>query len=441
MIIYSWIGSSRGDTPRLACNLDVPARLSFHMKHLARLSSLVIAIACATASHAQTDNIKSYMRVVDVDDNTLRMDMAFRIFAPIDGQGPTIMLGGAIHIADESFYELAQATLDSQDLILFEGVGHHDQDENTPAGKVQRTKDHLRATAIVLERYKNGFKEYPASLDALVKAVGEQSKIKQSRTQKVVVDAWGKSLAYKKSEESFTLISHGADGKAGGTGADADVSYADQKPVTQAEVTSRGGLQGDMAHALGLTFQLSAFDTDKKHYRNSDMKMEAIQDRAKASGGDADALISMMQGSGLMGGIAKIGFAILRSSPRMQGTMKVMMMEMLQQVGDDMTKLKQVPESMKALMKVLIEDRNQIVIDDLKKELASKKAADAPQSIAVWYGAGHMKDMEARLVKQLKYKPVATIWLPAITTDLKSAGMTRTDLNATRTMLQRMLNQ
>lgn len=410
------------------------------MKQLPRLSFIILALAFATASLAQTPDIKSYMRVVDVDENTLRLDMAFRIFAPADGAGPTIMLGAAIHIADESFYELAQATLDSQDLILFEGVGHHEEDENTPAAKVQRTKDHLRAAAIVLERYKNGFKDYPPTLDALVKAVGEQSRIKQVRTQRVLIDGWGKPILYKKTADSFTLISHGGDGKAGGEGLDADLSYADLQPVTRAEITSKGGLQGDLADALGLTFQLSAFDTDKKHYRNSDMKLAVIQDRAKSGGGDADVIISMMQGTGLMGGIVKIGLSFIRSNPRMQGTMKVMMMEMLQQVGDDMTKLKQIPDNMKALMKVLIEDRNQIVIDDLKKELANKNAANAPQSIAVWYGAGHMKDLESRMVTQLKYKPVATIWLPAITTDLKSAGMTRTDLDATRAMLQRMLN-
>lgn len=407
------------------------------MKHLTRLSSILIALAFTALASAEP---KTYMRVVDVDDNTLRLDMAFRIFAPADGAGPTIMLGSAIHIADESFYELAQQTLDAQDLILFEGVGHHEQDEDTPAAKVQRTKDHLRAAAIAIERYKDGFKEYPASLAALLKAVGEQSKVKQSRVQRVTVDAWNRPIVYAKTTTGFTLISHGADGKPGGDAFDGDLTFADQKPLTRAEITSKGGLQGDLADALGLTFQLSAFDTDKKNYRNSDMPMAAIQDRAKEGGGDANVLVSMMQGSGLMGGIVKIGLSFIRASPRMQGTMKVMMMEMLQQVGDDMTKMKQVPENMKALLKVLIEDRNQIVINDLKKELAKKDAKDAPQSIAVWYGAGHMKDLEARLVKQLNYKPVATFWLPAITTDLKSAGMTRTDLNATRAMLQRMLN-
>ena len=407
------------------------------MNPLPRLSSLLVVLIFTALAHAEP---KSYMRVVDVDEHTLRLDMAFRIFAPADGVGPTIMLGSAIHIADESFYTLAQQTLDAQDLILFEGVGHHQKDETTPAAKVQRTKDHLRAGAIVIERYHNGFKEYPANLATLLKAVGEQSKLKQTRTQRVLVDAWGKPIVYAKTETGFTLISHGADGKPGGTGFDADLSYADQKPLTRAEITSKGGIQGDLADALGLTFQLSAFDTDKKNYRNSDMKLAAIQERAQAGGGDANVLVSMMQGSGLMGGIVKIGLSFIRASPRMQGTMKVMMMEMLQQVGDDMTKMKLVPDNMKALLKVLIEDRNQIVIDDLKKELAKKNQANAPQSIAVWYGAGHMKDLEIRMVKQLNYKPVATFWLPAITTDLRGAGMTRTDLAATRAMLQRMLN-
>ncbi len=410
------------------------------MPLLIRLSSLLLLLLVAPAL-AQPPVVKTYMRVVDVDDQTLRLDMAFRVFAPADGNGPTIMLGSAIHIADESFYELAQRTLDAQDLVLFEGVGHHAVDENTPAAKVARTKQQLRAAAVMIERYKTGYKEYPASAAALVAAVGQQSRVKQARLQRALVDAWGRPIAYAKTDAGFTLISRGADGKPGGESFDADLAYADQKPLTAAEINSKGGIQGDLAHALDLTFQLDAYDTDKKNYRNSDMALAAIQERAQAGGGDANVLVSMMQGSGLMGGIMKVGMALIRSSPKMQGTMKVMMMEMLQQVGDDLTKLKQVPPNMKALLKVIIEDRNQIVIDDLKKELAAKDAPGAPQSIAVWYGAGHMKDLEIRLVTQLGYKPVANFWLPAITTDLAKAGMTRAELNSTRAMLQRMLGQ
>lgn len=409
------------------------------MIHFSRLSSVFIALLCATATFAQAPETKSYLRVVDVDDQTIRLDIAFRIFAPASGTGPTIVLAGAIHIADESYYELAQQYLDAQDLVLFEGVGMHEKADDSPAGKVAKTKDHLRAIATVIERYKAKRQTYPENLPALVKAAHEQSRVFGGRVQKAAVDAWGKPLVYARTETGFTLISHGADGKLGGESFDGDLAFADQKPLTKEEITTKGGIQGDLADALGLTFQLNAFDTGKKNYINSDMALATVQERAKAGGGDANALVSMMDGSGLMAGVMKIGLALIRSSPRMQGTMKVMMMEMLQQVGDDMMKMKQIPPNMKALLKVLIEDRNQIVVEDLKKEIAKGNAANAPQSIAVWYGAGHMKDLEQRLTTQLGYKPVANFWLPAITTDISKAGMTKTDLNATRAMLQRML--
>jgi hypothetical protein len=407
-----------------------------------RLSSIFLALLIAVPSVAETPAVKPYMRVVDVDDQTIRLDLAFRIFAPADGKGPTIILGGAVHIADESFYELAQGYFDAQDLVLFEGVGAgHEKPDDSPAAKVLRTGDHLRGIAIMLERYKAGFKEYPASLPVLIKAVGEQSRVKRQRLERATIDAWGHPIVYTKTEAGFTLISRGADGKPGGDKLDADVDFARQEPLTKDEISNKGGIQGDLADALGLTFQLHAYDTGKRNYRNSDMTLAAIEERAKAGGGDAGSLVSMMDGSGLMAGIVKVGLAFIRASPRMQGTMKVMMTEMLTQMGEDMTKMKQIPPQMQALMKVLIEDRNQIVVNDLKKEIAKAAAgeAGAPQSIGVWYGAGHMKDLESRVVAQLGYKPVASFWLPAITTDITKAGMTKADLASTRAMLQRML--
>jgi len=414
------------------------------MNHLARLSFALLAAALLQPLSAGADEVKSYMRVVDVDDQTLRLDMAVRLFAPADGKGPTIALVAAIHLADEQFYALAQQYLDAQDLILFEGVGYsHQKGDDAPAAKVARTKEHIRAIAVMLERYRTAFNEYPATTAALLKAVGEQSKLKHDRLQRILIDAWNKPLIYARTDAGFTLTSHGADGKPAGSELDADLAYADQPALTKGEINDKGGIQGDLADALGLTFQLHAFDTGRKNYRNSDMTLAQVQERATAGGGDASALVSMMDGSGMLAGLMKIGLAFIKGSPKLQGTMKVMMMEMLQQVGDDMTKMKSVPPKMQALLKVLIEDRNQIVIDDLKKELAAAAAvADGkapPKSIAVWYGAGHYRDMERRLTSQLGYKPVANFWLPAITTDLTKAGMTKADLDKTRAMLQRML--
>lgn len=61
------------------------------------------------------------------------------------------------------------------------------------------------------------------------------------------------------------------------------------------------------------------------------------------------------------------------------------------------------------------------------------------RTIAVWYGAGHMKDLEKRLMEQLNYQPAGGFWLPAISTDLSATGMSREEFTKLRASMQRMM--
>ncbi len=416
------------------------------------------------APAAPSKSTGSYMRVVDADENTVRLDMAVRFFTPVDGIGPTIALASAIHIADAKFYELAQHYLDSQDLVLFEGVGPgHEKGDATPAARIEQTREHLRTVAIMLERYKVVKSEYPPSLDALVKTVREHDALKGVRLERATRDGWGRAIQYERGDKP-ALISLGADAKAGGEGENADIAFSDQPPLKKAELTPGGGIQGDLADALGLTFQLNRFDTGKPNYRNADMTMEQLQARMKETGGDMGAMLKMMDGSSMMAGVLKLGLGLIKNSPQMQATLKVLLGEMLRDMGDDISKIKGVPKSMQALMRTLIDDRNQTVIDELKKELAEKPLAvsreplaqdkqtpaaqnseprtqnSEPRTIAVWYGAGHMKDLEKRLMEQLHYQPAGGFWLPAITTDLSTTGMSRQEFTKLRETMQRMMS-
>ena len=95
---------------------------------------------------------------------------------------------------------------------------------------------------------------------------------------------------------------------------------------------------------------------------------------------------------------------------------------------------------MERLMRVLIEDRNRIVMADLKEVLTRP---DTPSSIALFYGAGHMDNMERALVGELGYKPAGEVWLPAFGVDYADAGLTEPDLAMIRALsqLQRQLLQ
>lgn len=411
----------------------------------------VLASLCAPAASRADDDAKpdgdakrpfqSFMRVVDVDDHTIRLDMAVRLYAPKTGDGPTIALTGAIHIADESFYTLAQQYLDSQDLVLFEGVGmDHDRgDEKTPAGRIAKTRREMRYVAVMLERYHRLTETYPPSLAALIEKVGEYNAVKKARLKRAAVDAWKNKLAYEKTDDGYTLRSLGADGQPGGEEHDADIAFADLPQLTDDEINNYGGVQNDLAEALGLVFQLNAFDTGKANYRNSDLSIEQVQARLADGGGvqgQASIMLKALDGGSVVAQIMKLGIGLIKASPRMQVTVKLMLMEMLREAGDDITQMRGVPKSMQRLLKVIIDDRNQHVVDDLKKELAADKSS---RTIAVWYGAGHMKDLEERLIDQLGYRPVGGFWLPAITMDLDEAGVTKQELEATRAMMKRMM--
>lgn len=383
----------------------------------------------------------SYMRIVDVDDDTMRLDMAVRLFVPKDGQGPTIALAAAIHVADPSFYDAAQLYLDAQDLVLFEGVGMRHQVAQTPAEKAAKTKSDMRYVAVMLERYKLLMAEYPPSLDALTAKVGEFTRVKQARLKRAAVDEWGRKLRYERDNGAYLLTSLGADRRAGGEGADADIAFADLPPLTRAEIEDRGGIQNSIAEALGLTFQLNAFDTGGPNYRNSDLSIAALNERIAAEGGDLRVVTGMMDGTTFAARFITGALRIIRANPKLQTGVKVVLMETLREVGDDLTKMRGVPRNLQSLMKVLLHDRNQKVVDDLKAELAKgdAKKGGAGRTIAVWYGAGHMMDLETRLTEQLSYRHAGGFWLPAMTIRLDEAGVTRSEVQVMRALVKQAL--
>jgi hypothetical protein len=94
-----------------------------------------------------------------------------------------------------------------------------------------------------------------------------------------------------------------------------------------------------------------------------------------------------------------------------------------------------------AMQEVIIDLRNQVVIDDLKAILDADGAEDAPETIAVFYGAGHMEDLEERLFEQLGYRVAGTIWFNAIALDLTRQGLSETELDMVRQQVQRWVGE
>jgi hypothetical protein len=223
-------------------------------------------------------------------------------------------------------------------------------------------------------------------------------------------------------------------------------------------------LQDALAKAIGLEFQLNALKYSREHFRNSDLtlaQLEGLFDgpanalqtgealSAAAAGAPASALpaqsrrhdelgqvVELMQGTGLMGGLARLGVAFLGASPRLQALTKVTLIELLGQVEGDVSQMAGLPPGFQRLLQVLVRERNQVVMRDVGAALRQRPR---PRSVAVLYGAGHMAHLEQRLQGELGYRPVAERWLTAFAVDVRAAGLSAFELELTRQLVRRQL--
>lgn len=397
-----------------------------------------------------------YIRRAAPEARSVALEVVVRTFEPIEGDGPPIALVSAVHVGSAEYYAALQRFLDSQDVVLFEGVGQPSFAEAEPpkddAQRIRRTRDAVRFTATMIEQYRVRRGGYPPSLDILAQEL-ETTTGRNTRLYRLArVDAWGRPLHYQPDKTRFTLRSHGADGKPGGDGPDADLDFADQPPLAEHERSDDAGIQGDLAAALGLVFQLDGINYDREHFVHSDMSvaelMARLQGRKPAADDDDHAggeqtvdtnqfLQALGGGSAMVMNVLKGMLGLMQQSPRLQHMAKALMIEMLGEIEGDPSRLGgSLPPQMARMMKVIVDERNQTVIDDLKAQLARP---DKPKSIAVFYGAAHYPDLEARLADQCRYKPASEFWLTAFDANLDQAGLSDEMLETLRGTIKAQL--
>lgn len=218
---------------------------------------------------------------------------------------------------------------------------------------------------------------------------------------------------------------------------------AGQFGKAQAEGTS----QFKIAKALGLSFQLSEIDYNRKHFYNSDLSlmefMEYFQPGSKNSlitgdekkDKDAKQFMAMMAGSHLATNILQSVLNIFGKSPKFQGMARLVLIETLGSMGKEMGNLKNMPESVTDLMKMVITKRNKVVLQDFKTFIKEKNM----ESIAIFYGAAHMADFESKLCKAYHFQPAETKWLTCISVNPDQSGLTVFDIKFIRNLVQRQL--
>ena len=207
-------------------------------------------------------------------------------------------------------------------------------------------------------------------------------------------------------------------------------------------------LQDELAGALGLEFQLNAIDYSGANFRNADLslaQLNAIFSRetnapagTRAVSGQAEfsQLIQTMEGTGLFGGLARIGISLISASPRLQAAMKVALIETLGALPDDLSQSPAMTPGLRHLVAVLIEERNRNVVAALQTAVRAKPR---PASVAVFYGAGHMADLERRVRATLHYRPTSERWLTAFAVNPRKAGLSDWELELTRRMVRQEL--
>lgn len=233
-------------------------------------------------------------------------------------------------------------------------------------------------------------------------------------------------------------------------------------------------LQTTLAKSLGLVFQLDSIDYTRKNFRNSDLDYEdlrllfsgkplpekkpagaskkpahadapaavepsRLQENApQETGSPSDQLsqiVGLMDGSSFLGALMNGALKVVGSSPRLQSITRLMMIEMLGRLEGDLAETAGVTPELKNLFKVLIKNRNERVISDLETALKKRN-----RSIAIFYGAGHMDDLEKRLCRDLKFEPAETRWFTAFSVDPEQSGISSFEMGMVRSMVQWQMN-
>lgn len=167
-----------------------------------------------------------------------------------------------------------------------------------------------------------------------------------------------------------------------------------------------GALQTVMGDLLGLTFQKDGIDYTRKNLVHADMTQEQL---LKAVDGDFSKLFPMgdlLQNEGFKNILPMLqaGAGLLKGmmerNPEMRNQLKMQFASQLSTqaaggLGGE-------------LQRVLVEERNKVAMDVLKKQLAERKGG----RVCIFYGAAHMPDFEKRLA-ELGYTRVSQDWVTA----------------------------
>jgi hypothetical protein len=135
-------------------------------------------------------------------------------------------------------------------------------------------------------------------------------------------------------------------------------------------------------------------------------------------------LLELMQGDSWFDSLLQLALRLLGSNPKFQALGRLALIDLLGAIQGDPSRLQGLPPDMKQLLEVLLQRRNEKVIADVKSELPEVGRSG---SIAVFFGTGHMPDLERRLRTQLNYRPGPDLWFTVFEVNLTAAKVTASE--------------
>lgn len=416
-----------------------PARSRLASILAAGLSTFVLG---APAGGQQADGPR-YLRVIEEEGKSIRLEVAARRFERSEGEGPEVCLVSVAHIGDRGLYRSLQKLLDGFDVVLYESVkpaGAARPGGDTDEERVASTRASLQFIAGVVESNRHHKQFVPPTLDELKKSIETIDPRLAQWTELASIDAWGGAVLYTITDDGgYSIRSHGADGRPGGEGVNADLTVSSRDGVAALTSSKDDGLQAQLAKALNLDFQLEAMDYGRPHYRCSDMTMDQMNRALKERGVDFMEFGSTLAGTSLPARVVQLLLRAIRmfdamADGMMSDMVKVVMIEVLG--NESMTEGALNQQFGRGFGEVIVGERNQVVMDDLA---ALVKNEPDVKSVAIFYGAAHMKDFEERLAKQLNYAPTTVEWIPAIEVDLANSAVDPAQLASIRRMMRAQL--
>jgi hypothetical protein len=169
-------------------------------------------------------------------------------------------------------------------------------------------------------------------------------------------------------------------------------------------------LQNGMKDLLGLEHQMQCVDYTKDNFVHADMSPDEMAKSMSDRGESWVSTFFRMMGAGIaqqsrqqaQGKSPEMDLLAAILSDDRAGALKRMMAEQFEDVESMMAALDGPQGS------TLITERNKVALEKLREQIDAGK-----KKIAVFYGAGHLKDMQQRLIDDFELEPVGTDWMSA----------------------------